>query len=728
MRSFVGRLLVCCASVLILQAPKAWAARAAGIDVSHYQGTITAANWVSVANSGISFAWSKADEGNVDAYNDSTFINNMNRGTAAGIYMGAYHYARPDLNSDANVDAAHFVDIAGPYLTTGHLRPMLDIEAESFGLSTSALSSWINTFCTYVTGHYGASADPLIYISASPAGSKVNTTVTGHGLDVASYGTNPVNPAIPTGNPGTGVWPTWNFWQYGSQGRIPGIGGGTANVDVDVANGDTNYLQAYVIGGTTPPTLFQQFDVNGTTGGSGVTANGSYTWEAAKYSSTSAGTDPIAWNEGNFLRLAAGTDAATSSYTVTANSNHTVAGMMLQDGGGGTVTINGPGVLSIADGDQGFYVTNSTQNLKINASLGGNGRLVWQGSGSLYLLGNNTYTGGTLLNSGAGLNFSNNNSFGTGRITWGVTQVVLADDAATSAVTLANPVTTIAGGQLIYVGPAAAPVTFSGAWTLISGTNTLTVGNTSHASSKMTISGKIGGSGGALVKNGVGTLVITGANTYTGGTTLNVGALTVSGASAKLGTGNVTVQSTTSTITSLSIESGVQNAIADTATLTLAGGGTAGVADQSYATLGDGVNELVSALILGGVSQAHGTYGSSASGAMHQLNEFFSGNGMIAVGLSAMPGDFNNDYVVDAHDYDVWRSSVGEAAGTLQNDNSGAEVGTVQYVAWRSNFGAAASGAGSSLANQAAVPEPSTLLLLIPVGAAVNLRRRQKRD
>ena len=126
-------------------------------------------------------------------------------------------------------------------------------------------------------------------------------------------------------------------------------------------------FKSFLIGGTTPPTLFEQFDVNGTTAGSGVTNNGSYTWEAAKYSSTAAGTDATTWNEGNFLRLAAGTDAAASNYTITANSNHTVAGMFLQTNGGGTVTINGPGVFSIADGDQGFFVSASTQNLKINA-------------------------------------------------------------------------------------------------------------------------------------------------------------------------------------------------------------------------------------------------------------------------------------------------------------------------------------------------------------------------
>jgi len=119
------------------------------------------------------------------------------------------------------------------------------------------------------------------------------------------------------------------------------------------------------------------------------------------------------------------------------------------------------------------------------------------------------------------VNFNNDNSFGTGRITLGytggtATQYVLANDVASAAVTLANPVTTQAGATLIYVGPAAAPVTFTGAWTLPTGTSTLSIGNASHTSSKMTITGAMGGSGGARTKAGVGTLVLSGANAYDG--------------------------------------------------------------------------------------------------------------------------------------------------------------------------------------------------------------------
>lgn len=700
----------------------ALAARAIGIDVSHYQGTITPANWTSIFNSGRTFAWTKADESTINADNDSTFVNNMINGRAAGLYMGAYHFARPESNSDATVEAQHFLSVVQPngpsgsnnFLAPGYFRPMLDIETDGSAANKTYLSNWINTFCDYIVAHGGgARVEPLVYMNSNYANNYVNSSVATRDLDVADY-LSGANPPPPTGSPpaGIGVWSTWSFWQYNSSGSVPGISG---NVDMDIANGDVNFMKQFVISGAT-----EQFDVNGTTAGSGITNNGSYTWEGTKFSSSSDGIDPVAWVEGNFVRFAAGTDAGTSNYTVTANSNHTFAGMILQGAGiqptgGGTVTVNGPGMLSIASGDQNFYVDISSQNLKINAVLAGTGRLVWQGNsgagtgagGSLYLLGNNTYTGGTLINTSAGLNFNNDHSFGTGRITWNHSQVVFANDLATAPVTIANPVTALGGAQMVYVGPAVAPVTFSGTWTIPSGIVRLSVGNTTHTSSQMTISGVMGGSG-AITKDGVGTLVLSGGNTYTGATLINGGTLDVSGASARLGTGNVTVQNTTSTVTVLSIETGVANAISDSATLTLAGGGAAGVADQSYANLAAGINETVNALVLGGAAQSSGkTYGSSSSGAMIRNDEFFSGSGMITVGLL---GDYNDDSRVDSADYIYWQR------------NDGSQVG---YDTWRANFGNSAPGSGSSLLGQTAVPEPNSLAAAWITGAAVILLRRR---
>jgi outer membrane autotransporter protein len=75
------------------------------------------------------------------------------------------------------------------------------------------------------------------------------------------------------------------------------------------------------------------------------------------------------------------------------------------------------------------------------------------------------------------------------------------------------------------------------------GANHLTVGlnNLSTEASGIIADGGIGsGTGGSLVKVGTGTLTLSGANTYTGGTVLSAGTLVVNNAQA-LGLGNVTV-------------------------------------------------------------------------------------------------------------------------------------------------------------------------------------------
>lgn len=129
-----------------------------------------------------------------------------------------------------------------------------------------------------------------------------------------------------------------------------------------------------------------------------------------------------------------------------------------------------------------------------------------------------------------------------------------------------------------------------------------------------------------------GTLSITGAGTSTGGYLVAGGILAVSG-NGSLGTGAVTVDNSSSpaSVARLQVAAGATNALFDFGTLSLKGGGTAGVADQSWADLGAGVNETVGFLQLNGVNQPAGTYGSTSSLATNQSNEYFSGTGIITV-------------------------------------------------------------------------------------------------
>ena len=77
-----------------------------------------------------------------------------------------------------------------------------------------------------------------------------------------------------------------------------------------------------------------------------------------------------------------------------------------------------------------------------------------------------------------------------------------------------------------------------------------------------------------------------------------------------------------------------------------------------------------------------------------------------------LASDYNQNGVVDAADYAVWRDNLGAVVGTLENDADGGVIGAAQYNTWVANFGNPGSGAGTG----AAVPELATLYLLLLVG------------
>jgi len=71
-----------------------------------------------------------------------------------------------------------------------------------------------------------------------------------------------------------------------------------------------------------------------------------------------------------------------------------------------------------------------------------------------------------------------------------------------------------------------------------------------------------------------------------------------------------------------------------------------------------------------------------------------------------LPGDYNNDGLVDGADYTVWRNNLDGPAGSLENDIDGGPIGQAQYETWKSLFGQSA--AAQSSLNASAVPEPAT--------------------
>jgi GH25 family lysozyme M1 (1,4-beta-N-acetylmuramidase) len=193
-----------------------------GIDISHWQGTI---DWVQVAAAGKRFAFMKASE-DLD-YVDPTYATNRAQAKANGLYVGAYHFARPGTAADdAVAEADHFVDSALP--KSGELLPVLDLETNG-GLSVTELQAWVKAFMARVYDRTGLRA--AIYVSPSFWSNSMGNTgwfaANGYTtLWIAHWTTGPA-PTLPASNWGGRGW---TFWQYTSSGTVPGISG---RVDLD---------------------------------------------------------------------------------------------------------------------------------------------------------------------------------------------------------------------------------------------------------------------------------------------------------------------------------------------------------------------------------------------------------------------------------------------------------------------------------------------------------------
>ena len=180
--------------------------------------------------------------------------------------------------------------------------------------------------------------------------------------------------------------------------------------------------------------------------------------------------------------------------------------------------------------------------------LSGNGGLAKIGAGKLTLSGLNTYSGGTRLDAGT-LAVGSNTALGTGTLTFASGTTL---QAAANGLTLANTLT-------------------------LNGTDTIDT-----QANVMALSGSIGGTGG-LAKIGTGTLKVSGANTYSGATTVTAGTLqagaanTFSAASAFTVGAFLDVNGFNQTIGSLGSLAGagtVTNSGAGAATLTVGGNNT----------------------------------------------------------------------------------------------------------------------------------------------------------
>ncbi|MCO9895518.1 autotransporter-associated beta strand repeat-containing protein [Salmonella enterica subsp. enterica serovar Kentucky] len=205
--------------------------------------------------------------------------------------------------------------------------------------------------------------------------------------------------------------------------------------------------------------------------------------------------------------------------------------------------IDAHGTFNLADADDSFTVNTVLED--VDANSGWNGQsLTKTGAGTLILNAENTYTGSTTISEGT-LIATNVEALGTGNVTDNATLEMNTGGDFDNAISGSGQVvksgdeTLTLSGANSYTGG----TTISGGTLVASNVEALGSGDvTDNATLELNTGGdfdnNIGGTG-SVVKSGDKTLTLSGANSYTGGTTISGGTLVATNVEA-LGSGDVT--------------------------------------------------------------------------------------------------------------------------------------------------------------------------------------------
>ncbi len=230
---------------------------------------------------------------------------------------------------------------------------------------------------------------------------------------------------------------------------------------------------------------------------------------------------------GGLVKVGAGTQVLTGENTYTGLTTIRQGALQVGDEGIDNGT-HGSIVGNVVD--NGILRFKRSDSITFGGVISGSGQVVQSGSGTLTLSGANTYTGGTLVNAGI---LAGDATSLQGNIINNA-QVAFhqgADGAYAGSMSGAGSLLKDGGGTLVLTGTN----TYGGGTTVNAGA---LVGNAAslqgniannaqvifHQVQDGAYAGAMSGTG-SLLKGGVGTLTLTGANTYGGGTTVNAGVL-----------------------------------------------------------------------------------------------------------------------------------------------------------------------------------------------------------
>jgi fibronectin-binding autotransporter adhesin len=270
-------------------------------------------------------------------------------------------------------------------------------------------------------------------------------------------------------------------------------------------------------------------------------------------------------------------DSAASSFNLGGAFTYTLGGIVpsiiQQSANAQTISTT-----TLALGANSIMDVSGAGALNITSKVTGGFSLTKLSAGTLNLSGANTYSGGTTISGGVLGVSASNTALGTGAVTVANGSTLQITDGRT----LANALTIAGTGAVngaIDSNPGAGntatlngQVTLNGNSTISTDSGTLVIGGGVDGSGDLTLAGAgnmsvasiITTGAGNVFMNGTGTDTFTGANTYTGNTTVNSGTLNLSGTSTTV-QGNLYMEGGTTDETT-------NNQISSTSSVDLYGG------------------------------------------------------------------------------------------------------------------------------------------------------------
>lgn len=198
-----------------------------GIDVSEYQGNIKWKNIGKIhAKYPVEFVFIRSTCGHNKK--DCKFDYNWENAKEKGLIRGAYHYYRPNENSE--IQAKNF--IKNVKLEKGDLPPVLDIESHSKVQSTKKLITGLKNWCNIIEDYYGVK--PIIYCTEGFFNWHFKEDFKDHILWIGKYNKK-YQPS---------VGKDWNFWQHSEKAKVEGY---SYHIDANVFNGSIEELKELCI-------------------------------------------------------------------------------------------------------------------------------------------------------------------------------------------------------------------------------------------------------------------------------------------------------------------------------------------------------------------------------------------------------------------------------------------------------------------------------------------------